>query len=117
MEIGKTVFQNDDQRMWCEFLRTGCAPPGAPAYLVEAATMVDYMNLLPEERAVIDLAEKEKAILSAERSWELRHALAEGRAEGTRRVIRAALDQGHSVEEVAEFLGLPLQQVAEQVER
>jgi len=119
VEIGKAVFVREEQRWWCEFLGTGVAPAGAPGYLEEAATIIEYMNLTREEQAVIDLAEKDRAIQASERAGELDDARLEGEArgraagedEGRRQMIELALGQGRSVEEIAGWYRVPASQV------
>jgi len=107
------------------------APAGAPGYLEEAATIIKYVNLTGEEQAVIDLADKDRAILVSERANELEDAREEGEArgeargvaigeargraagedEGRRQMIEMALDCGRSFEEIARLYRVPVSQV------
>jgi len=89
--------------------------------------MIRYINLTREEQAVIDLAEKDRAIQASERAGELEDARLEGEArgvaigeargrtagedEGRRQMIELALDQGRSVEEIAGWYRVPASQV------
>jgi len=93
------------------------------------------MNLTGEEQAVIDLAEKDRALRASERANELEDAREEGEArgvaigeargvaigeargraagedEGRRQMIELALDQGRSVEEIAGWYRVPVSQI------
>ena len=127
VEFRKDVFASEEQRWWAEFLRTGVAPAGAPGYLEEAATLIKYMNLTGEEKAVIDLAEKDLADREAELEWErergeaigeergkaMGEAIGEARGEdrALRRFVEGALDRGLPVGEIAGIVGVPVGQV------
>jgi hypothetical protein len=86
LELGKRRFQNENQAYWAHFLRTGEALPGAPAYIREAATMIDYLRLDEQEQIMIDLLEKYDADRAAEDLALRNDALEEGRAEESRRI-------------------------------
>ena len=120
----KTEFATETQRLWCQFLATGQAPPGAPDYLDEAANMISYMNLTREEQAVIDLAVKHEADRAAEIEWAEEHGKtigetigeARGEARGEdrtrRRLARRAFDQGLSADQITRLFEIPADEVA-----
>jgi hypothetical protein len=47
---------------WAHFMNDGQAPPGAPAYIVKAASIMVRINSNPEETKMLDLAEKYEAV-------------------------------------------------------
>ena len=104
----KTEFKAETQRLWCDFLASGQAPPGAPDYLREAASMINYVNLTGEEQAVIDLVEKFEADRAAEIEW----AEKDGEDRARRRMMGQAMSRGRSVQEIADFFGVPLDEAA-----
>jgi predicted transposase/invertase (TIGR01784 family) len=136
IELGKTLFPTPEQAAWCEFFRTGQAPAGAPAYIHEAAKIVDTANMDQEEREMIDLLDRYRAdereeFLTAQedareeglaegRATGLAEGRAEGRAEGlaegeARReaqIIANAVARGESDEVIAQWTGLPVEAVA-----
>ena len=97
VEFRKDVFAAAEQRPWCEFLRTGQAPAGAPGYLEEAATIIKYINLTGEEQAVIDLAEKGLATREAELKREREHGEARGEGRAQARTAQPAWGHGFRV--------------------
>jgi len=60
LELAK-VAANPLLEGWINLLRTGRARPGDPEYLQEAAQVVEYSNLNPEEIKMVDLIEKWRA--------------------------------------------------------
>jgi predicted transposase/invertase (TIGR01784 family) len=120
IEFHKTRFQTEHQALWCEFFRTGKAPAGAPAYIEEAASIVDYWQMTRKERDMIDVMEKARADTAAPlrtaysdgRTDGLAEGKAEGLAEGLGRGIAAAMVRGESDEVIAQWSGLPVEEIA-----
>ena len=114
---------------WWHFFLTGKARPGDPAYIHEAAGIIERANHNPEETKMATLLEREK--------WQLQdqledaraegHALgrAEGRAEAEQRIaeartaaeqalrnsMKAALASGLSAQQVANIFDVPAEMV------
>ncbi|MDR0594918.1 MAG: Rpn family recombination-promoting nuclease/putative transposase [Bifidobacteriaceae bacterium] len=82
LDLTKTAGLTARQEAWRVFLLTGAAPPGAPAYLGEASTMIEYVNLGREEREMVDVMEKAIATYEAEMAYATERAAAQGHAEG-----------------------------------
>jgi len=124
---------------WQRFFTTGLVATDAPPYLRRAATIIEYHNLLPEERKMIDAAEKALAIwestlytakLAAEaegialgeaRGIELGEArgieLGEargielGESKEAHRIAKAMLQDGLDTELIARFTNLPIAEI------
>jgi len=75
---------------WRDFLLTGRAADTAPAYLKEAASIIEYVNLSPEERHMVDLHEKYIADRDASLYWAEQSGIDQGIQQG----IQQGIDQG-----------------------
>jgi hypothetical protein len=122
-DLSLTFGLTDRQAAWRQFLLTGQAPPGAPAYLEEAASMMEYVNLRGEERAMVDVLEKALATendIRVHQRWEgLEEGLERGLVEGLERgearkaqqIAARMLAMGMDPVVVAEATGLSLDQL------
>jgi predicted transposase/invertase (TIGR01784 family) len=136
-DLTKSAGLTGRQAAWREFLLTGVAPQGAPAYLREASKMIEYVNLRTEEREMADVLEKARATAEAElaharhsgaeqglaqglaqgraegRTQGRAEGRAEGRLEGARAVAARLLAMGMAPAAVAEATGLDPRQLAD----
>jgi predicted transposase/invertase (TIGR01784 family) len=114
LEYRKHEFDNERQAWWCQFLSGQELSDQAPAYLQEAANIINYANLEPEERVMIDVMEKYETTLRGERQaaredgWEEGHAEGreEGREEERSRFLKAARAAGVSEDQIARLVEL-----------
>ncbi|MDR2380663.1 MAG: Rpn family recombination-promoting nuclease/putative transposase [Bifidobacteriaceae bacterium] len=61
LDLTKTLGLTDRQLAWCNFFKTGLVDAGAPAYLTEAAALIQYQNLTDAERRLVKIAEQYKS--------------------------------------------------------
>ncbi|MDR0592124.1 MAG: PD-(D/E)XK nuclease family transposase [Bifidobacteriaceae bacterium] len=94
LDLTKSAGLTAPQEAWRRFLLTGVAPPGAPAYLAEASTMIEYVNLGREEREMVDVMEKAIATHQAEMAYAEERAAAQGLAQGLSQGLAQGLSQG-----------------------
>ncbi|MDR1238365.1 MAG: Rpn family recombination-promoting nuclease/putative transposase [Propionibacteriaceae bacterium] len=137
LELRKSIFADNRAQLWAQFLLSGLAPDGAPDYLVEAERIVEYWKLSRKERIMMSVLERERVREANERYTARREGHEEGLAEGLAKglaqgeakglakgeakgyskallkIAAGALSQGISVEDVAEFTGLTVEELAE----
>jgi predicted transposase/invertase (TIGR01784 family) len=105
-ELQKSGVSDATVADWRDFIKTGVANPGASQVIQEAAKIVQYQNLAPEEREVIDTVEKTidtyYALLSGaeKQGWE------QGREQGREEIAARLLERGFPVLDVASLTGL-----------
>ena len=111
------------QKAWRQLIHKGQVSSRDPGYVREAAEIIAYTGLEPEEQAMIDLLEKARADRADELAQNKRdlerarvkalaegHAqgVAEGHAEGRREMAEKLLRAGQSPEFVSELSGIPI---------
>jgi len=74
--------KNEIHIHWQKFFNSGIVAPDAPPYLREAARLIEYHNLSPEERKMIDAETKANDIARSIYLTAVREGHAEGRAAG-----------------------------------
>ncbi|MDR0625782.1 MAG: PD-(D/E)XK nuclease family transposase [Bifidobacteriaceae bacterium] len=114
-ELGKTGGLSPVQRLWRDFLLSGEAPVGAPGYIVEAAKMMEYVNLGREERDMVDVLEKANATWEAQILYAEDRGFEKGREQGkaaeARLVAGRMLARGMDRTTVSEVTGLSLDEL------
>jgi len=110
-ELTKTDAQPQMAR-WRDFLTTGQASASDPDYLREAASIIEYINLSPQERHMIDAMEKASADYDAGLYWARHDGIQETRLS----TGRAALRLGIPHDQVAEITSLDADTVSQLAE-
>jgi len=79
---------------WLQFFTGHTIDPTAPSYIHEAEAKLDYLNMSKEEKTVIDLLEKARAIRESEDDTIWMHAYDEGESHGLEQGIRQGIQEG-----------------------
>ena len=109
-ELNKTNVETENQRHWQTYFKTGGAPEDAPAYIRKASQIVEFDNLEPEEREMIDQLEKAQEVYNSTIHTAYLDGKAEGEAKGeAQKMIEIAqnlLKMGMKTEGIAAATGL-----------
>jgi len=81
LELGKAGAPPELAR-WRDFLLTGAVAADDPAYLREAATIIDHANMSQEERDMISIEEKAEADYQSDLYYAEKRGRGEGREQG-----------------------------------
>ena len=118
-ELQKSGIADSAVADWRDFIKTGVPNPGASKAIQEAAKIVQYQNLAPEEREVIDTVEKTidtyYALLARAEEIGLSQGHAQGLAEGSiekaSEIAKNLLQRNFTLSEVAEITGISIDQL------
>ena len=109
-ELNKTNVETVNQRHWQTYFKTGSAPEDAPAYIRKASQIVEFDNLEPEEREMIDQLEKAQEVYKSTIHTAYLDGKTEGEAKGEAKkmieIARNLLKMGIATEVVADATGL-----------
>lgn len=92
LELGKPI-ESARLAAWAHLFRTGTARPDDPEYVQKAATIVEYVNLRPEEIRMIDLEEKWRADQVTQEGY-YRRMVQKGLEDGLQQGIEQGIEQG-----------------------
>ena len=108
LELSNTV-DNPAIAGWIHLFKTGTARPADPYYLHEAASVVKYSNLRPEELKMVDLMEKWRADQATQENYYQRmlaQRVEESRQEAVEDMARELLNAGQAPDWVSEMTGI-----------